>query len=98
MNIDSFFDKHGLLLLSSDVVNIQGQEGYAQVTIQVITGTILITGATGYTIDGRACGTVTFTKGMAFTFGTGLSAVDDLTIDASSGSVLIVGVKVINPI
>jgi len=98
MDIDSLFDKHGLLLLTGKSINIQGQEGYAMLSVQVVSGTVSVTGAAGLTIGGEACGAVSLSSGNVFTFGTGVSSIDDLTIDATSGSAIVVGVKVANPI
>jgi hypothetical protein len=97
MTPNDLFDKHALLTLTSKSINIQGEEGYALISMQVISGTVTVTGATGLTMGGELCGPVSFTAGMAFTFGTGESTVDDLTIDATSGSAIIAGVKVKNP-
>lgn len=96
MNANDLYDKHGLLLLTGKSINIQGQDGYSLVSMQVISGTVVVTGADGFVMGGEACGAVSFSAGMSFTFGTGVSTVDDLTIDASAGSVLLVGVKTKN--
>jgi hypothetical protein len=97
MVVNDLFDKTINITLSNASINIQGEEGYAQVSIHIVSGNIVITGAAGLTIGGVAGQSVTYTTGMDITFGSGISAVDDLTIDASAGVVVIVGVKVRNP-
>ncbi|MDD4970762.1 MAG: hypothetical protein PHT07_15150 [Paludibacter sp.] len=97
MAVDQYFDKTINITLSGSSINIQGEQGWAQVSIHIVSGTIAVTGATGMTIGGVPGETVNYTEGMDITFGSGISAVDDLTIDATAGVVVIVGVSVRNP-
>ena len=96
MPVNTYFDKHGLLTLTSKSITIQGEEGWAQLALIVLSGTVIVTGQAGATMGGEACGATTLPSGTSITFGTGLSAVDDLIIDASAGSVLLIGVKLKN--
>lgn len=97
MPVNNLFDKHGFLLLSSKSITIQGEQGWAQLALTVISGTVIVTGATGLAMGTEVCGATTLPVGTAITLGTGISAVDDLTIDASAGVVLLVGVTIKNP-
>ena len=97
MSAEIYFDKHGLYQLSGASINIQGIQGWAMVSIQIVSGSVTITGVVDI-IGDKVTGAITFASGSPpITFGSGISAVDDLTIDATSGVVNIIAVKVKNP-
>jgi hypothetical protein len=96
MDVETLFDKHGLVTLNAESINIQGVQGWAMISMDVLSGTVIVTGIVDY-MGTKVTGSVTFPAGKSMTFGSGISAVDDLTIDASSGVCALIGVKVKNP-
>jgi len=96
MSLNEYFDKTINVTLNGNSINIQGEEGYAQVSIHIVSGTIVVTGAAGLIIGGLPGESVNYTTGMDITFGSGISAVDDLTIDATAGVAVVVGVQTKN--
>jgi hypothetical protein len=97
MPLEPYFDKTINITLSGDAITIQGEEGYSQISMHIVSGTIAVTGDTGITIGGKLGQTVNYAVGMDCTFGTGISSVDNLTIDAAAGVAVIIGVKTRNP-